>query len=180
MSLFSAFEAAPQPEPAAIAELQRRIKDMEDRARIVEKYGPCKDDQIAEYLDQEEREKRRVVEGEARVITWKKEQEKSTKETIAACQKAIKTGRLRVRINGVMINDLPDIQKNCPACGGYLPGISEVLYKAGEMARSPPAKITDVMSGGILSGGYPGIWYAGSGCVCGSSVQIEAQFILIE
>jgi hypothetical protein len=184
MALFmsgTAREKAAEPDPALIKNLQEKIKAMEDRSRISAKYGSgLKEEQIAEYLELEDRERRHKIEGEQGCINSRKEQERIQEETIAAVTAAVKSGKLIVRVNGQRVRELPDIRANCPSCGGYLPRHYEALYRAGEMARAPPAGLPAVISAGRGHyGDHPGMWTTGETCTCGTETAIEIQYIFI-
>ena len=184
MALFmsgTAKERAAVKPAVDIEELRAELARVKERARITAKYGNgLKEEQIEEYLEMEDRARRHKIEGEQGIINSRKDQERIQEETIAAVTAAVKSGKLVVRVNGERLREMPDIKANCSSCSGYLPRIYEVLYKAGEMARSPPAKLSAVISAGRGHyGDHPGMWITGETCTCGTETAIEIQYIFL-
>ena len=164
-----------------IEELRAELARVKDRARITEKYGSgLTDEQIAEYLELEERAVRHKKEQQLETERRHADQERFQVEVPAAVTAAVKAGRLIVRVNGQRVREMPDIKANCSSCGGYLPRVYWELFRAGEMARAPPAKLSDVLSAGRgCYGDHPGMWYNGEKCTCGAETEIEIQYIFL-
>jgi len=164
-----------------IEELRAELARVKEEARITAKYGNgLKDEDIARYIELEQRAIAHKAEGQLETERMRAERERLAQEIPAAVSSAVKAGRLIVRVNGERVRELPDIKANCSSCSGYLPRVYEVLYRAGELARAPPDKLSAVISAGRGHyGSAPGMWTTGETCTCGTETAIEIQYVFI-
>lgn len=122
MALFSTTETKEPPKnDATMKTLQKRIQELEEKARFTAKYGNHLTPLQAEfYQEQEAKEKRlaekRRVHAEQAAISKQARTERMTK----VLQDHIKAGHLIAKVGDSRVKISQDLKVPCPDCGGQI------------------------------------------------------------
>jgi len=154
---------------------------LQDKVHVMQKYGGClTDEQIAEYLELEDRAVRRKIEAEAQI-----ERNKQDRIRIEAEKRKIARDemgkRIIVSLNKTRIKVLnADGSVPCPACGEDFAPATAALLEVADLFRGAGDlyELIGRMYIGAKPSGIPCI-YAGASCPhCGTGVTILVQMVI--